>query len=366
MSAVARRRPNRATPHVSIALALAVLVSACSSSSTTTADSSPASTSTSTEAAVTTSTTAEAITTSTAADPASSPIKVTDIGADFEGALMGVSTGLSRAERAPRFRQLEADAGRQFDIGHVFHAWDKAIPTEDDLMHLEDGRLLMISWNGTDTIEIHQGLHDAWITQQAEAVRDLEEPLLLRWLWEMDGRRRIEWVHSPEDFVAAWRHVRAIFQQVGATNAHFVWCPNEALFWDGGEPDPWYPGDDQVEWLCADGYNWADSVDSPEWIALDDIFRDFVEWAAPRGKPIMIGEVGSNEDPDPAHKAAWLDAVPGLLRDELTEVDAFVYFDKDFTSLDGPDWRVDTTPESYAAWNRMVNDPWLNPLTGAD
>ena len=61
---------------------------------------------------------------------------LSNVTADLDGALLGVSTGLTRAERAPRFRSLEAEAGRQFDIGHVFHAWDQAIPTDDDLMRL--------------------------------------------------------------------------------------------------------------------------------------------------------------------------------------------------------------------------------------
>lgn len=295
--------------------------------------------------------------------PTVAPHPLTTIDANFDGALLGISTGLSRAERAPRFRQLEADAGRSYDIGHVFHAWDKPIPTADDLMHLEDGRILMISWNGTDTIEISNGDHDEWIRTQAEAVRDLEEPLLLRWLWEMDGNRRRTWVHSGPDFVAAWLHVREIFDEVGADNAQFVWCPNEFLFWDDGDPEPWYPGDDNVDWLCADGYNWAASSDDLEWITIDKIFEDFVSWAAPRNLPIIIGETGSNEGEDGA-KAAWLRSVPQLLRDELPEIDAVVYFDKDFTEFGHPDWRVDTSESSVKAWIELSNDPWFNSLAG--
>ncbi len=289
--------------------------------------------------------------------------RLSTIDADLDGALLGIATGLSSAERPPRFRQLEADAGRQIDIGHVFHRWDLAIPTSDDLFHIEEGRTLMISWNGTDTIEIQNGQHDDWIAQQASAVRDLGEPVLMRWLWEMDGRRRIEWVHSPEDFVGAWLHVRSIFDEVGATNAEFVWCPNEHLFWaGGGDPDAWYPGDDHVDWLCADGYNWEDDTAAPGWIAFDDIFRDFVEWAAPRNKPIMIGETGSNEAlTDPAAKGEWFRALPEILRTDLPEVDAVVYFDVDFRTNGDPDWRVDTTPDSYAGFLEFARDPWLNP-----
>ena len=53
-------------------------------------------------------------------------------GPDNQGTLLGLSTGLTRAERGPRWSQLESDSGRTYDIGHVFHPWDRAIPTEDD------------------------------------------------------------------------------------------------------------------------------------------------------------------------------------------------------------------------------------------
>ena len=293
--------------------------------------------------------------------PAFRDNRLSTIDANLEGSLLGVATGPYADERIPRFNQLEADAGRQLDIGHVFHAWDRAIPTEDDLFHIDEGRILMISWNGTDTLEIQSGLHDEWITQQATAVRDLGEPVLLRWLWEMDGQRRISWVHSPEDFVGAWLHIRSIFDEVGATNADFVWCPNAHLFWEGGgDPDAWYPGDEHVDWLCADGYNWEDTTASPGWVSLDQIFSDFVEWAAPRNLPIMLGETGSNEG-EAGAKAAWFASLPDILQNDLPEVDAVVYFDVDFRANGHPNWRVDTTQESYEAWVEFAQNPWLNP-----
>ena len=349
---------------VTLAVAFGLFASACASSTNAPAVIGATSTTTDRPAAPpdTPPTTADPIgETTTIAEAIPHPL--TTIDADYEGALLGVSTGLSRAERGPRFRQLEQDIGRQLDIGHVFHAWDAAIPTEDDLMHLEDGRILMISWNGTDTIEIANGDHDQWITTQATSVRDLGEPVLLRWLWEMDGNRRRDWVHSGADYVAAWMHIRSIFDEVGADNAEFVWCPNEFLFWDGGDPEPWYPGDDNVDWLCADGYNWPASTADPEWITVDEIFGDFVAWAAPKNLPIMIGETGSNEA-EPGAKADWLRDLPRLLETELPEIDAVVYFDKDFREFGHNDWRVDTSEETYDAWIEMSNDPWFAPITG--
>ncbi len=368
------RRPypagTRRGTRMLLATAACVVLAACGGESA--PDAPPAATET---VAPTTSTptndvsTADETTSSTAA-PADDSLALADPddpwsfeipGPDYEGALLGFSTGLSNAERAPRFRQIVEDSGRDYDIGHVFHRWDLPIPTADDLMHIEDGRLLMISWNGADTRQIAAGDHDDWIRTQAEAVRDLDRRVLLRWLWEMDGNRRRDWVYSGPDYVAAWNHIRAIFTEVGATNAEFVWCPNEFLFWDGGDPEPWYPGDDNVDWLCADGYNWPDTTASPEWVDFVEIFGDFYAWAEPKGLPIMIGETGVGEA-EPGAKAEWIRSIPRLLQEEMPEIDAVVWFDKDFTSFGHNDWRVDTSPETYDAWIEISNDPWLNPL----
>lgn len=283
--------------------------------------------------------------------------------AETRGALLGLSTELNAERRPARWEMLETDAGRRYDIGHVFHAWDLAIPTPDDLMHIEDGRLLLISWNGTDTREIAAGMHDDWIRSQARGVRDLDRRVLLRWLWEMDGNRRRAWVHSGPDYVAAWKHIREIFADEGALNAEWVWCPNEFLFWDDGDPEPWYPGDENVDWLCADGYNWAESSTSDEWVDFTEIFGDFYRWAAPRGKPIMIAETGSGEG-EPGAKAEWIRSIPELLEQQLPEIDAVVYFDKDFRRRGHRDWRLDTSESAYAAWLEISNDPWFDPLGG--
>lgn len=338
----------------SVVVALALLTVSCSDGEQ------PAAPSTSPTSQVDDSTTTTSSTdssTSTSQSQARQPDRITD--RLRQGALLGLSTGLTRAERAPRFEMLESVSGRMYDIGHVFHSWDTAIPTDDALMHLADGRTLMISWNGTDTIEISNGVHDEWIRSQARSVRDLGEPVLLRWLWEMDGRRRIAWVHSGPDYVNAWNRVRDIFDEEGATNAEFVWCPNEALFWDGGDPSPWYPGDDRVDWLCADGYNWGVSADSAEWLGLEAIFGDFYDWAVGRGLPILIGESGVGEA-EPGAKAQWILDIPRVLETRFPEIDAFVYFDKDFTFQGHRDWRVDTSPETLDAWVQISRDPWFN------
>ena len=59
---------------------------------------------------------------------------------------------------------------------------------------------------------------------------------------------------SGRDFVAAWDHIRAIFAAVGVKNAAWVWCPTANGFNPDGRAAAFYPGDNKVDWICADAY----------------------------------------------------------------------------------------------------------------
>ena len=275
------------------------------------------------------------------------------------GALLGLSTGLSRSERAPRFRSIEEASGRTYDIGHVFHAWDMAIPTSDDLMHISDNRLLMISWNGTDTIEIAAGDHDDWIRTQARATRDLGVRVLFRWLWEMDGRRRTEVVHSGPDYVAAWNHVRTSSPKRERRTPSSSGARTSSSSGTTATPSPGIRATRTSTGSVPTATTGGPHEDGDNWTDLVDIFGDFYAWAEPKGKPIVIGETGSGEA-EPGAKAAWFRQIPETLRTELPEIDAVVYFDKDFRDFGFIDWRVDTSEDAYAAWLEISGDPWLN------
>ena len=92
------------------------------------------------------------------------------------------------------------------------------------------------------------------------------DPLLLRFAHEMnadwypwDGvRASAPGTHDgPARYVAAWRHVHAVFAAAGATNVRWVWSPNHrsipAAAWN--DAARYYPGDDVVDWIGVDGYD---------------------------------------------------------------------------------------------------------------
>ncbi len=264
----------------------------------------------------------------------------------------------TQAQESALWTQREGDAGRGFDIAHSFYSFTKPFPTWRESWHLSQGRTPMVTWSGAVASEVTAGYHDNVIRERARALKGLGAPVYLRYGAEMDSKAKAAVAQNPEAFIAAWRHMHRIFQQEGAGNVAWVWCPTAWAFSiDNGAP--WYPGNDVVDWVCADGYNWAPKRGS--WVSFRTIFTNFYNWAVGTGKPIMVGEFGAMEAL-PGQKAAWIAEVAPTLRTHFPKIKAVVYFDSNkYEQGTNFDWRLDSTLASYQAWNTMVRDPYMNP-----
>ena len=119
--------------------------------------------------------------------------------------------------------KFEKDLGRPLDVVQVYHQWDDDFPSDADKEFVAQGRTLLLSWAGADTRVIVNGRYDAAIKARAEEIKALGAPILLRWRWEMNRPNLAGSVWSAADYVAAWKHIRKIFTDVGATNAAWVW-----------------------------------------------------------------------------------------------------------------------------------------------
>lgn len=254
----------------------------------------------------------------------------------------------------------EADAGRSYDIAHSFYSFTKEFPTWRESWHASQGRTPMISWGPASTSAVANGTYDQMIRTRARALRDLDTPVFLRWMAEMDGHAKAALAESPAQFVAAWRHIHDLFQQEGADNVAFVWCPNSWTYdLSPALASLWYPGNDSVDWVCTDGYNWAPGPNQ-QWRSFQSVFQGFYDWAVTTGKPIMIGEFGAMER-SAGEKASWITAIGSALRTDFPAVKALVYFDEDkYEDGTDHDWRLDSSPASYQAWNDLINQPYLN------
>ena len=248
--------------------------------------------------------------------------------------------------------QFEQTIGRPLDLVHVYHPWSQTFPDAADMAFLQQGKQLMISWAGTSTSAIISGVYDDMIRTRAESLKALGSPVLLRWRWEMNRPNLQSSIESPAQYVQAWKHIRAIFSQVGATNVGWVWCPLAGNF-TSTNASAYYPGDDQVDWLCTDVY----AIGSTKPFA--DVATDFMTWAAGHpGKPIIIGEYGS-ESTDPAAKQSWIEGATSFAKSH-PQIKAMVYFDA-LRSESGKqrDFRIDSSSSTLAAYKAMLADPWF-------
>ena len=162
--------------------------------------------------------------------------------------------------------------------------------------------------------DVASGALDGYIADIASEVAEWDGPIFIRFAQEMNGTWYPWGKHqnSPEEYIAAWRRVHQIFDEKGAGHVTWVWNPSEK-----NHPESlglWYPGDDVVDWVAVDGYNW----DAPQywrengdtWRLLDRVFRpsfDDIDTFVPADKPRMIAETSTNERGDDPGQEGRLD-----------------------------------------------------------
>ena len=136
-------------------------------------------------------------------------------------------------------------------------------------MHYTGGREIMIPAS-----RIIEGGYDLYIRHFAQEAARWGKPLFLRFGHEMNIER-YHWgtakkdygAESPGLYVRMFRHVADIFREEGAANVLFVFCPNaESVPNTSYDPSAgwnlataYYPGDEYVDVLGMDGYNWGTS-----------------------------------------------------------------------------------------------------------
>jgi hypothetical protein len=246
------------------------------------------------------------------------------------------------------------------DVLDIYVSWEDGVDFEAEFAELlaDRGVVLKITWEpwimegGVDQPQyalssIIDGEHDPYLRRWAEQIDDYGGPVILRPMHEMNGG----WYpwgagvngNQPGEFVGAWQHIRAVFDEVGASNVTWEWAPNQ-LFEGTAALEPLFPGDDLVDRVGVSAYNWGDEYeqyhrwrDLPELMAPTvEAIRDFTE------VPIGVAETASSSVG--GDKAAWIE---GMFAHALAEGYAFLsYFNLDTHR----DWRIDDEPDYREAF----------------
>ena len=261
--------------------------------------------------------------------------------------------------------QLEAEIGRKLAIVSHFYTYTQEVGTQGEVNDIAGGRIPMVTWGATDTYRIKNGLESSWITSQAVRLRNLNAPVFLRYYHEPEGAYRRSIVHTPADYIAAWNRARHLFAAAGATNVIWMFTTTAYSFRVVPDPPPasFYPGDNQVDWIAGDGYNFATKPGST-WLRFKKVMGKWYAWASTKPKPLMVAEYGVMEDPAvPGRKATWYREMQAVVKTDMPLVQGVVAWST--VNLKGGatfNWSVDSTPASLAAWKAIGDDPYFGRL----
>ncbi len=197
------------------------------------------------------------------------------------------------------------------------------------------------------------GSFDGYIKRAAKEAAAYRHPLLLCPAHEMNGTWE-PWGYSvmgntPRDFIAAWRHIVKIFRRAGANNVRWVWNPNVYGNNDVPQFEPFYPGNAYVDIVGLDGYNFAQTTDTP-WRSFQNLFgHSYKAITRLTHKPLIVAETSSTETG--GNKARWIrKAISQTLPKRMPRVRALVWFDRKKET----DWRVNSSKKSLSAFRREV------------
>ncbi|WP_131114536.1 hypothetical protein [Lichenihabitans psoromatis] len=213
-----------------------------------------------------------------------------------------------------------------------------------------------LTMKGTPLSDVAAGLHDPEFRQAAMAIAAAQPSAVIRFGWEMNDKQTA-WFAGPDPqaYVAAFRHVVALFRAV-SPRFRFDWCPS----WGAQDmaADLAYPGDDVVDTIGLDVYDYADHK-SPEarWTAsvLEAPFgltwqRDF---AQRHGKDMSYAEWGVGQAGD---NPSFVQHMTDWFRQNQAHIAFAIYFD-----IAGGAWpsQIDdgTFPRSQALFMRLYALP---------
>jgi hypothetical protein len=230
--------------------------------------------------------------------------------------------------------------------------------------------------------QILGGRYDAYLTAFAQQAAAWNRPFIIRFAHEMN-LSRYHWgtdksgygPQSPEIYQRLFRYVVNLFRKEGANQVLWAFCPNaESLPNPTRDPaaawnrvQNYYPGDQYVDILGMDGYNWGTTQTREKhgwqsrWQSFQEIFAPLYQElrSLSPGKPLVVFETASAKQG--GDKTAWIKKALPVLRAWGVQGIIWFHVNKEV------DWRLNvggerphlpTSPKPAS----QAQD-WLNGLT---
>lgn len=225
--------------------------------------------------------------------------------------------------------------------------------------------------------DILEGVYDEYLTQVAKEIQEWNHPLIIRLAHEMN-LQRYHWgtsqnhfgEQSPEIYIRLFQYVVNFFKERNVKNILWAFCPNADSVPDKpwNKPASYYPGNESVDILGMDGYNWMMTPEiakargenwTKPWLSFEQIFINLykeLKTIAPN-KPIFVFETASVSR-NGQKKSEWIQAA--IQTAKKWKLAGIIWFQANKEE----DWRIQQNDDySYVPFIRTqpssLND-WLN------
>ena len=222
-----------------------------------------------------------------------------------------------------------------------------------------NGSTLVVTWmaNGYNAQELVIGKADNYIREYAKGVKGFGDEIWLRPLHEANG----DWYdwgvgksgagNTDANVAEAFRHIVKIFKEEGVTNVKWVWTTNASNQGSGTTLTGNYPGDEYVDYISIDGYNWGKCQSWSSWQTFSQVFKKAYNALANIDKPLFIAEISSSELG--GNKAEWITDMFEHFATDFSRVFAVMWFSQSKEANEG-DWALNTSQAAVDAWKAGI------------
>jgi hypothetical protein len=272
----------------------------------------------------------------------------------------GVASYLGVYETGPpRTYQPVADftraVGRQPNLVGYYSGWGEPFVASFAETVRRHGAITILQIDPTYALlrAIAAGDYDGYLRSYADSVRDFGHAVIIGFGHEMNAPW-YSWGYGhvpPSTFVAAWRHIVALFRGQGADNITWLWTI-QADVPGAGPVASWWPGAGYVTWVGIDGYYYRPSD------TFASVFgQTIAQVRAFTGKPVLLSETAVG--PEAGQFVKIQDLFHGMARYKTL---GLVWFDiAQNQGIYHQDWRIEDNPAAEAAFRRGVSTLRLAP-----
>ncbi len=178
---------------------------------------------------------------------------------------------------------------------------------------------------------------------------------------------------TPNDYILAWHHIHDIIsnKSLDSTRLQWIWCVGNV---DAGSytAEEYWVGDDYVDWMGIDGYNFGTSQTWSTWLWPNQIFDNMIARLSNLSstKPICINEYGTTSIytvniSNIQSKTNWLNQFCDYINNNQIKMASYFNIDKE------TDWAIFGGMYGDTIWNNfnvyssykncLQSDDWIIP-----